>query len=198
MKKLLCTFLILTGGTTAFAQTLEDDRLALIALYNSTNGPGWSRKTGWNVPGSPGDSPCGWFGVACSGNPARVTRLTPFENNLVGTVPAAISNLTALVTLDLSINKLSGSIPVEIGNMLSLKQLYLGFNNLTGTIPVQLGELVNLEEIDLSVNDLTGPIPNSFANFPHLKNLLLSHNSLRNYSFWPDYAHITDCYPIRK
>lgn len=164
--------------TTLYSQTLENDRLALIALYNATNGASWYVKTGWNSPGSPGDNPCGWFGVSCSGSPARVTQLTPFSNNLVGTIPVEIANLTALTRLDLADNKLSGAIPKEIGSMSELTRFSLGLNDLTGTIPSELGNLLNLQDLDLSANDLTGAIPTTLASIQVLKNLLLGNNHL--------------------
>ena len=34
---------------------------ALVALYNSTDGPNWISNSGWLVT----DTPCSWYGVAC-------------------------------------------------------------------------------------------------------------------------------------
>jgi len=46
MKHYYLIFALLFSVTGSFAQTLEDDRLALIAFYQSTNGDGWTNKTG--------------------------------------------------------------------------------------------------------------------------------------------------------
>ena len=35
---------------------------ALVALYNSTNGAGWTNNTGWLQT----DTPCSWYGVTCA------------------------------------------------------------------------------------------------------------------------------------
>ena len=52
MKHYYLIFALLFSVTGSFAQTLEDDRLALIAFYQSTNGDGWTNKTGWNPLGT--------------------------------------------------------------------------------------------------------------------------------------------------
>ena len=43
---------------SARAQVTEQDSLALVALYNSTNGPGWTDNSSWLT--GPASS---WFGV---------------------------------------------------------------------------------------------------------------------------------------
>src|SRR5690242_9893895 len=40
-----------------------NDCLALVALYNSTDGLNWNTNIGWLIT----DTPCSWFGVVCSG-----------------------------------------------------------------------------------------------------------------------------------
>lgn len=92
----------------SYAQgSLETDRQALIALYNSTNGAGWQNKTGWIVPGAPGDNPCSWYGITCGGG--RVTELDMSYNLLTGYIPSAINNLSRLTKLNLSHNSLNST-----------------------------------------------------------------------------------------
>lgn len=110
MRVLLFFALLFSLFNKGFAQgSLEDDRVALVALYNSTHGENWINKSGWKVPGTVGDSPCGWFGITCGGS--RVIEIVLNNNNLSGTLPAQITNLTALTNLNLINNKLSGAIP---------------------------------------------------------------------------------------
>ena len=52
-----------------------------------------------------------------------------------------------VTTLDLSDNQLSGSIPAQLGNLSSLESLYLSFNQLSGSIPKELGNLSSLESL---------------------------------------------------
>ncbi|MBN1995929.1 T9SS type A sorting domain-containing protein [candidate division KSB1 bacterium] len=147
------------------------DSLALAALYLSTNGPGWTRHTNW-LTGLVRD----WYGVTTSG--CRVTALRLSDNNLAGTLPPEMGNLTELVTLDLRSNSLTGPIPPEIGNLGQLIFLFLGGNELTGSLPPELGELTNCELLDVGSNSLTGTIPTEIFDLTNMFNLTLSNNSL--------------------
>ena len=136
---------------------------ALVALYNSTDGPNWYDSSGsnWNVT----DTPCSWAGVTCVDG--HVTEIHRYENNLVGTIPSELGNLNQLTDLNLSgdwqaANQLSGSIPSELGNLSQLISLSLNYNQLTGTIP-DLSALTNLELLRLFNNQLTGTIPDLSA-----------------------------------
>jgi len=44
---------------------------ALVAFYESTNGPDWSNNTGWLTS----DTPCSWYGVTCTGEHVTELRL---------------------------------------------------------------------------------------------------------------------------
>jgi hypothetical protein len=58
----------------------------------------------------------------------------------------------------LSENQLTGTIPSSIGQLTSLEYLYLGGNRLTGTIPIAVGQLP-LDSLDVSNTRLTGTVP---------------------------------------
>ncbi|MCA9324441.1 hypothetical protein KDA23_00005, partial [Candidatus Saccharibacteria bacterium] len=70
---------LFTNLPTAFTQFRMQDSLALVDLYNATNGPSWTNKTNW-LSSSPINS---WFGVRMLNG--RVDSLLLFDNNLVGT-----------------------------------------------------------------------------------------------------------------
>lgn len=93
------------GAVTEIPQTECE---ALVALYDSTNGPGWTGSTGWLST----NTPCTWRGVSCSSG--HVTNI------------------------DLADNQLSGSIPPELGNLANLQSLYLSYNQLRGALPRSL------------------------------------------------------------
>lgn len=88
-----------------------------------------------------------------------VVNLDLSSNNLVGSIPDELTNLTGLIGMNLSYNHLTGSIPKKIGAMISLESLDLSNNNLSGTIPSSLSALTSLIGLNLSYNKLHGEIP---------------------------------------
>src|SRR5437773_1531589 len=160
-------------------------RGALIALYNGTDGANWKNKTNWL--GAVGTE-CTWHGVRCNDTGSSITALilgdrgrhamTAPGNQLRGTIPAELGNLTSLEALDLSFNQLSGSIPSQLGNLRNLRSLYLFHNQLSGRIPAQLGNLRNLGVLYLFHNQLSGTIPAELGNLTHLESLMLFSNQL--------------------
>ncbi|MEN8218678.1 MAG: leucine-rich repeat domain-containing protein [Pseudomonadota bacterium] len=168
----------------------------LIELYNNTGGTNWRHNAGWNVT----DMPCSWYGVECSGghisrlslssnqltgsiptelgNLSNLKELWLYGNELTGSIPRELGNLSVLIDLGLSLNDLTGSIPTELGNLTNLNFLYLSSNQLTGSIPSELGKLTNLSEIYLSDNQLTGSIPTELGKLTDLWALYLSSNEL--------------------
>jgi len=153
------------------SSSLATDSLALVDLYNSTDGDNWNRNENW-LTGELDD----WQGVGVSGG--RVTTLLLNKNNLTGTIPPSIGDLSELVILDLWTNKLNGSIPSEIGNLGNLTRLYLNSNELTGPIPVEIGQLTNLDYLMLNGNQLSGSIPDDIAALSSLTILYLGNNLL--------------------
>ncbi len=158
------------------------DRAALVAFYHATAGPDWTDGAGWTS-----DEPIdAWHGVA-TGADGRVTEIALPENNLAGTLPAALGNLTHLRRLDLGGNRFGGPLPAELGDLAALEELSLWHDDdlldpdddgLTGTIPATLGNLANLTRLDLWDHDLTGPIPAALGRLTRLRDLVLSRNRL--------------------
>ena len=169
---ILLSLVICVFSGDAYAQVAEQDSLALVALYNSTDGPNWSNNTNWITSGPVSE----WYGVTVTGG--HVIGLTLNTNQLTGSIPAEIGNLTHLAELILSFNQLSGSIPADIGNLTNLNALNLGVNQLTGSIPPELWNLTNLTTLSLSTNKLTGSIPAELGNLASLTVLGLSGNKL--------------------
>lgn len=168
----LLFFSLLLELSTAQAAIPQSEREALISLYNATNGDDWTNSDGWT--GAPGTE-CNWYGVTCRGDAVHYLLLD--KNNLVGTLPKEIGNLTQLVSVRLYNNSLSGTIPEEIGNLTQLTSLSLTGNSLSGTIPNTLGNLLNLEVLSLADNFFSGSIPNWLGNLLQLETLILNNNS---------------------
>ena len=149
------------------------DRAVLVALYNATNGAQWKNKTNWLS-----DKPLNqWYGVETDAA-GRVQLLLLRDNQLSGTIPAALGNLTNLQGLNLQRNQLSGTIPVALGNLTNLNYLNLRDNQLSGTIPAALGNLTNLQYLLLDGNQLSGTIPVALGNLTNLQYLQLDGNQL--------------------
>lgn len=153
---------------TNFCQTDYD---ALVALYNATDGSNWT--TPWNLA-SPMHT---WNGVVLNSD-GCVSQLNLSDNNLTGTIPSEIGNLSSISYLDLQGNNLTGTIPAEIGNLQTLTLLYLRDNDLSGSIPSELGNLINLRSLYLSNNNLSGVLPSELGNLSSLNALHLSYNNL--------------------
>ncbi len=161
---------------------VQDDRAALVALYNATDGQNWTRSTNW-LSGRPLGE---WHGVTTDAT-GRVTHLefvTLDEhgrivgNGLSGSLPPQLGDLISLQVLLLDRNSLSGDIPSELGNLSHLHSLSLSFNSLSGDIPSELGNLSNLWSLDLFHNSLSGGIPSILGNLNNLRQLDLGGNSL--------------------
>lgn len=137
---------------------------ALLALYNATEGPAWTQRSGWLDAEAPQ-----WFGVTVAGvqyGPAgqvsqtgHVVQLSLNHNGLNGSIPAQLSQLSKLVHLDLAGNTLPGSIPSGFGQLQSLERLYLYNSKLTGSLPTELGQLTQLITLHVADNRLTGSFP---------------------------------------
>ncbi|KAJ4951158.1 hypothetical protein NE237_027990 [Protea cynaroides] len=100
------------------------------------------------------------------------------ENQIVGSIPPTIANLSNLRLLNLSRNLLNGMIPIEFGRFNKLERLILSNNSLTGAIPATLGQITSLGLFDSSKNSLVGEIPPSLGNLSRLNYLFLNNNLL--------------------
>jgi Leucine-rich repeat (LRR) protein len=153
-------------------QTRTQDSLALVDLYNSTNGPGWSSPFFW-LTNKPIDQ---WAGITVRNN--RVVEISLSSTNLTGNIPESIGNLDSLSKLYLGSNNLTGGLPVSIGKLVHLTILSLTSNQLTGTIPSSIGNLIELKSLSFFRNKLSGSIPDSIKNLTKLNELDLYSNAL--------------------
>jgi photosystem II stability/assembly factor-like uncharacterized protein/Leucine-rich repeat (LRR) protein len=179
-KRIFICFSLITGMLPVQAQIVQQDYDALVALYNSTNGSSWNNSTGWLGPNDA--TVANWFGITVEND--RVVQISLRDNNLTGTLPPEIGDLTAIRFLLLGpdqppfSNQIGGSIPAEIGNLTNLIRLNLQFNALTGSLPTTLGNLVNLVRLELSANQLSGTLPSLLGNLTELQHLALGINQL--------------------
>ena len=153
--------------------TAQQERAALTALYNATNGDNWTSNDNWLTAAPLSD----WHGVTTNDD-GRVTKLELEGNGLTGVIPPDLGNLANLLTLTFDANDLTGEIPSELGSIASLQTLHLAGNQLTGAIPSGLGNLSNLSSLGLSRNQLTGIVPAELGNLTALNSLYLESNRL--------------------
>ena len=173
----------------AASGSVETDREALVALYNSTDGENWPLNEKWLS-----DAPLGeWEGVTTDDD-GRVTELSISRNGLSGEIPAELGSLSNLRWLWLTGNELSGEIPPELGSLSNLTWLTLGRNELSGEIPAELGSLSNLRTLGLSYNDLSGEIPAELGSLSNLLLLELDNNDLSGCvpSSWEDQLDLVE------
>lgn len=154
------------------SQVESGDSLALVSLHNATNGPNWLMTWDLNQPVT------NWYGITLTNGNTRVAAIQLGSNNLVGSLPMEIGNLSEMKDLDLSVNGLTDSLPSSLGNLVNLETLRLSSNAFLGTIPDTIGNLTALTLLALDENHFTGAIPSSFGNLVNLDFLILSRNTL--------------------
>uniref|UniRef100_A0A0D3HIT0 Receptor kinase-like protein Xa21 n=1 Tax=Oryza barthii TaxID=65489 RepID=A0A0D3HIT0_9ORYZ len=129
-------------------------------------------------------------------------------NNLTGTIPPSLFNITTLTKLDIGCNQINGKIPRELGksrvlqlfsayknklsgrfqqtilniSSLAMIDLSLGLDNnfFGGHIPSSLANASKLSRIDLSRNNFTGLVPSSIGKLQELSSLNLELNQLQS------------------
>ena len=149
------------------------DRAALVAFYNATGGADWTNNDNW-LTEAPLEE---WHGVTVYNG--RVIVLYLVRNNLAGSIPPELGQLSSLVSLTLDFNRrVGGSIPPELADLSRLRQLALQGLGLAGRIPPELGRLSSLRFLFLAGNDLSGPIPPELGNLSRLEVLSIYANSL--------------------
>lgn len=144
----------------------------LFTFYVSTGGPNWMTDTNWLET----NTPCNWYGVACQNG--HVSSLNFWNNQLTGTLPPAIGDLTGLTNLQIVANPIGGTIPEELGNLTQIQTLILDQTQLNGPIPDSIGNLTDLQMLILSRNQLTGTIPAELGYLGNLEILYIWNNDL--------------------
>jgi len=151
------------------APVASEDSLALVNLYMMTNGVSWTNKTNWLT--GPVKN---WYGVAVDAG--RVREINLDDNNLIGSIPSTIGNISRLKVLVISNNLLSGSLPKELGDLTKL-QVFYAYNNLFGgELPNELGNMTALKDLWLDGNSFEGSIPSTLGNLISLKSLAITDN----------------------
>ena len=125
--------------TTAYVNlgisSLKRDSTALLRLYDSTNGDGWTNTPNWKS----GANIIDWVGVTLNGAEDRVIGVSLPGSNLDGPVPAKFRDITKIESIDLSNNEITDlpnmSFMGQI-NTLDVSQNRLGFAEIEANLGV--------------------------------------------------------------
>ncbi|XP_047267484.1 LRR receptor-like serine/threonine-protein kinase FLS2 [Capsicum annuum] len=96
-----------------------------------------------------------------------------------GIIPQEIGNLVNLMELWMESNQMAGSVPISIFNISVLKVLSLAGNNLNGFLSHKIGILTKMQFLYHTQNRFTGEIPKEIINLVELEELLLGSNRFR-------------------
>lgn len=173
----------------AVCRSQSGDEAVMQELKKSLSPLGWTDS-----------KPCKWASVGCSGD--RVTRIQIGGQNLRGSLPATLSNLSSLQVFEVMKNQLTGPVPNFAASLLTLRlnnnnftsipsDFFNGMNSLQSVnldynpfnswvIPDGLKSLSNLQTFSATKANISGPLPDFFGpeTFPSLTDLRLAFNNL--------------------
>ena len=158
--------------------TAASDRAALIAFYNSMDGPNWKNNTNWLS-----DKPIGdWYGITTD-NGGRVIGIAISYNDLNGQIPLQFGELAALETLELNGNDADNPDLSALSDLLQLRVLSLGDGRISDLSALM--DLPRLRDLRLYANKISDVSPLLSAR--SLEYLSLYRNPLSGSSV---YTHI--------
>ncbi|CAN0900918.1 Receptor-like protein 56, partial [Linum grandiflorum] len=106
----------------------------------------------------------------------KLSGALPQTNELSGTIPLWLSNMSSLGVLDLSSNNFVGELPVGFPSP-RMTQVYLSKNGFVGPITIDDSALYQLLILDISHNNLTGSVPRQIDKMSRLRYILLNDNN---------------------
>ena len=119
------------------------------------------------------------------------------QNKFNGIVPTLLGQLHKIINIRLNENEIKGSLPSELFDLTHINVLMLQSNKLTGSIPTMVGKLEKMTKLILNHNSLKGNIPSELHNLKHLETIHLHHNQLTgiapNFTETNMISFITDC-----
>jgi hypothetical protein len=162
---------------------LQSEREALIAFYNATGGDNWVNNTNWNTS-APVRT---WFGITTSTTDIfgqtytdgleHVQSLSFLQfNNIAGSLPSELANLTKLAGMNFINNPLNGTIPDYIYDYPQLVFFRIQNSEMSGTISPNIQNATNLRSLLIDGNNFSGPIPD-LTNLPSFDRFLFIQNN---------------------
>ncbi|KAF9683858.1 hypothetical protein SADUNF_Sadunf04G0057700 [Salix dunnii] len=160
--KLFLIFLVGFSSIFRYASSqASPDAEVMLSLKKSLNVPD---SLGWSDP-----DPCNWKHVVCS-DEKRVSRIQIGRQNLQGTLPSNLQNLTQLERLELQYNNISGDLP-SLNGLSSLQVILLSDNKFTSVPSDFFAGLSSLQSVEIDNNPFSNwVIPESIQNASGLQN----------------------------
>ncbi|KAJ6368069.1 hypothetical protein OIU78_000611 [Salix suchowensis] len=160
--KLFLIFLVGFSSIFGYASSQASlDAEVMLSLKKSLNVPD---SLGWSDP-----DPCNWNLVVCS-DEKRVTRIQIGRQNLQGTLPSNLQNLTQLERLELQYNNISGNLP-SLNGLSSLQVILLSNNKFTSVPSDFFAGLSSLQSVEIDNNPFSNwVIPESIQSASGLQN----------------------------
>jgi len=173
--------LLLFCVNLVFAQSLSNqERAALIEIYQSLNGEQWENGASWKTSplGDDGFSQAGsensWYGLEFD-NQGNLTGLYLDDANLCGKIPHSIADLKLLTTLVVNTDKLPVVLNKAIFKIENLKELQLSGDHLLNiSLDESISQLNQLEILEISSRNFDGFLPDQIGNLTNLNTLYLS------------------------
>ena len=156
------------------AYSRQTDSLALVAVYNASDGASWKSDRVWDLT-KPMDE---WYGVTLKDG--RVTALKLLKATITKdwTMPADLADLTELTDLRFIDCKVNGAIPEKLYDLANLTAFYLTNNKVTGTLSEKVGQWTEMTNLYIDQNpDLGGELPKALGTLKKLVNLNVSKTS---------------------
>ena len=172
-------------ATLTVSEGLVPDAVELAVLrdiHTSTQGANWSYDpylsgARWLQGTNNAEHWATWRGLQTAGGDIVAVDLN--INNLQGTLPSSLGDLTQLTFLKVTNNPgLTGSLPATIGQLRQLRYLRTTRTKLSGNLPPELAQLSQLTDLYLDQSLFSGPIPAWLGSLSNLKTLVLLGNRL--------------------
>ncbi|KAL8200220.1 hypothetical protein R6Q57_011559 [Mikania cordata] len=152
---LLIVYIVSVTVVYVQSQSSANDAAVMQALKNNLNPP---KTLGWSDP-----NPCNWKQVECSRD-YRVTRIQVGNQNLEGSLPQTLNNLTELQVLEFQNNQLTGPLP-SLAGLTQLQNLLLSYNNFLSIPPDFFDGMSSLQHVYLDyISFSSWSIPDSLKS----------------------------------
>lgn len=136
----------------------------LMKFYDDLKGSAWTRSDYWFS----NFSLLLWYGLTFDENFTIIGINLP-RNNLQGSIPEYVYDISSLVTLNLSSNHLRGHISSNISKLLNLNSFDVSSNyQLNGLLPDEIFRMPNLRKLEIASTNLSGTFPSDICSYSPL------------------------------